>query len=314
MINLSHVTGARILAVTLLSGLWAAGCSSSNTPTATGGSTGGSSSTSTTPTGGSTSATGTTGTGGNTTATATGGSTSSAATGGANNTATGGSNSTGTGGATSTAGSSSVACDTTNGSYTENTTFGTAASTAPYTVNSWTWATGAVIPTVTQTTTSPTGIDCSAGCAVLTANYADTTPAYAAGLIIEYFGSAAASVNNLLNETITVKVAVVVTLATGATTAPALALDLFGFDTTTGVNTNVWTSTLGSVTSLDASTGFHTVTHKVIDEGVPSWAVTRTLCASQLHSIGIRVQNSAAITADTAATIAIYVQSIAVAP
>jgi len=167
---------------------------------------------------------------------------------------------------------------------------------------------------VTQTTTSPTGIDCSAGCAVLTANYADTTPAYAAGLIIEYFGSAAASVTNLLNETITIKVAVVVTPASGATTAPTLTLDLFGFDTTTGVNSNLWTSTLGTVTALDASTGFHTVTHKVIDEGVPSWAVTRTLCASQLHSIGIRVQNSAAITADTATTIAIYVQSISVAP
>jgi hypothetical protein len=206
-----------------------------------------------------------------------------------------------------------AACGTTNGTHTENTTFGTAGSTAPYALNQWGWGT-ATIPTVTQTTTGPTGIDCSTGCAVLTTNFAAGTAAYSAGLIVDYFGTTDTSVENLLNETITIKLAVSVTAASGATAAPPVGVELFGFDTTTGVNTNIWLSSLGTLTELDAASGFHTKTYKVVDAQVPSWAPTRTVCADSLHSIGIRLQNSAAIDATNAATIAVYVQSVSVAP
>lgn len=284
-------------------GLVSVGCSSSSNNPASGA--GGSTST----TGGG--ATGTTG-GSTSASSSTGG--AAATTGGSTGTpaATGGSSSAG--GNTGTAGS--TACGTTNGTYTENTTFATAASTAPYKLNSWgTWG-STTTPTVTQTTTGPTGIDCSAGCAVLTLDFAAGTAAYAAGLITEYFGTTDTSVENLLNETITAKVAVSITQASGATVAVPISIDWVGYDTftdSTGVD-NVWVINVGTASSLDVANGFQSKTLKVTDQGVPSWAVVRTVCASGLHSIGIRIQNSAAIDATNGATVSLYVQSIAVAP
>ena len=305
--NVSYVTGSRILGVLLLGGLWAAGCSSSSsnpTTAATGGSssaadTGGATSTSTEATGGNTSA-------------ATGGATSNGSTGGATSAgATGGSNAAG--GNTSAGGS--TGCGTTNGDHAENITFGTAASTTPYVVNSWGWGT-ATKPVVAQTTTGPTGLDCSTGCATLTLEFADGTAQYSGGQIVQYFGTATDSVMNLLNETITVKAAVTVTQASGATVAVPIDINLIGQDTyvsTNGVD-NEWVDSLGSATTLDAALGFQTKTHKVIDAGVPSWAVTRTVCGSGLHDIAITIQNNKAIDATNGATVVLYVQSIAIAP
>jgi hypothetical protein len=233
--------------------------------------------------------------------------------------ATGGTQTTGTGGQTGgTGGSSSTTatCGTTDGSYTENTTFATEGSTAPYLLNKWgTWG-NATIPALAQTTTGPTGLDCSAGCAALTMDFSDGTKQYSAGSIVEYFGTATDSVLDLLNETITVKLAMTVTQATGATASVPISISLFGQDTftsTTGVD-NLWVNDLGSASSLDAASGWHTATYKVTDAAVPSWKATRTVCASGLHSIGITIQNNDAITADNGGVVTLYIQSFGVSP
>jgi hypothetical protein len=224
------------------------------------------------------------------------------------NAGSGGSN----GGTTGTA----AECDSTTGSYTENTTFGTEGSAAPYEVNKWgTWGNDTV-PKVGQTTTGPDGLDCSSGCATLTIDFSSGTAQYSAGVIVEYFGSASDSVMNLLNETITAKIAVSVQPADGATSSPPIVVNLFGQDATTsssGVD-NVWVYDLGGIDSLKAADGWHTVSKKVADERVPSWSPARTVCAASLHSMGIRIQNNSAIDAATAAVVTLYVQSFEVAP
>jgi hypothetical protein len=119
---------------------------------------------------------------------------------------------------------------------------------------------------------------------------------------------------NLLNETITAKIAVTVAQANGATAVVPISISLFGQDTytsTTGVD-NVWVDDLGSATSLDAAKGWHTVTYKVVDAKVPSWSPTRTVCASDMHDIGISIQNNTAIDAINGAVVTLYVQSFAV--
>jgi hypothetical protein len=121
---------------------------------------------------------------------------------------------------------------------------------------------------------------------------------------------------NLLNETITAKIAVAVAQASGATTAVPISLNLLGQDTyvsTTGVD-NAWVDDLGSASSLDAASGWHTVTYKVVDAEVPSWKPTRTVCASAMHAMGISIQNSAAIDGTNGAVVTLYVQSVAVGP
>jgi len=215
---------------------------------------------------------------------------------------------------TSTGGSTSAACGTSDGNYKEDTTFGTSGSTAPYNLNKWgTWGDGTE-PTLTQTTTGPSGLDCGSGCATLTLDYSDTTKPYSAGSFVEYFGTASDSVANLLNETITAKIAVGVKQASGASTAVPISINLFGQDTYTsssGVD-NAWSNDLGSASSLDAASGWHTVTFKVVDAKVPSWSPTRTVCASALHAIGITIQNTAAIDGTNGAVVTLYVQSVAV--
>jgi hypothetical protein len=230
--------------------------------------------------------------------------------GGASTGGAGGGSTTSTGGSTSTPG----ACGTSDGSYQEDTTFGTSGSTAPYNVNQWgTWG-NATKPTLTQTTTGPSGLDCSSGCAMLTLDYSDGTANYTAGSFVEYFGTASDSVQNLLNETITAKIAVGVAQASDATTAVPISINLFGQDTytsTSGVD-NAWSNDLGSASSLDAASGWHTVTFKVVDAQVPSWSPTRTVCASALHAMGITIQNTAAIDGTNGAVVTLYVQRAAV--
>ncbi len=275
--------------------LGAMGCSSDSTSSGTGGSasvTGGSTSNPPGPTGG---VTGTaTGGASGTSVTQTGGST------GAGTTAaqTGGATA---GGATSTA----ATCGTANGTVNQASAFATTLD--PWKKNAWPVAwTGNGLELVT---TAPTGIDCSAGCAHLWADFTDGTAAYGGSAMEQYFGATDTSVENLLNETVTIKLAIVVT---GAATVPA-EIDLDGLDTfaTTTYVDNVWVNKLGTFTALAAPT---TVTYKVVDARVPSWAATRTVCASSLHTLRIVVTNSAAITADTAAKVDVYVQSVTIAP
>ena len=230
--------------------------------------------------------------------------------GGASTGGAGGGSTTATGGSTSTSG----ACGTSDGSYQEDTTFGTSGSTAPYKLNQWgTWG-SATKPTLTQTTTGPDGLDCGSGCAMLTLDYSNGTAQYTAGSFVEYFGTASDSVENLLNETITAKIAVGVVQASDATTAVPISINLFGQDTytsTSGVD-NAWSNDLGSASSLDAASGWHTVTFKVVDAKVPSWSPTRTVCASALHAMGITIQNTATIDGTNGAVVTLYVQSAAV--
>ena len=252
-----------------------------------------------------------------------GGSGGSGGAGGASSSSSGGASSGGASGGTSTASSSggtggstasAGACSTTDGSYKEDTTFGTAGSTDPYKLNKWgTWGNG-IEPTLTQTTTGPSGLDCSAGCAILTLDYSDSTKQYAAGSFVEYFGTTSDAVENLLNETITVKIAVGIKQASGATTAVPISINLFGQDTytsTSGVD-NAWSNDLGSASSLDAAFGWHTVTFKVVDAKVPSWSPTRTVCASALHAFGITIQNTAVIDGTNGAVVTLYVQRASV--
>jgi len=218
----------------------------------------------------------------------------------------------GTGGSTGTAG-----CGTTNGTYTEATTFATATKTTPYSMNAYNF--GTTNPTsFTQTTTGPTGLDCSAGCAMMTLSFGAGLLQYGAGSqFVQYFGATATDVKNLLNETVTMKIAVTLTPATGATAPLPVTVGMFAQDTFTSTNggtDNIWTYDLGTPASLDAASGWHTVTYKVTDANVPSWQPTRWVCASALHDIGIVIQNNAAITATNAGTITLYVQSVTVSP
>jgi hypothetical protein len=219
---------------------------------------------------------------------------------------------TGTGGSTSASG-----CDTTNGTYTEATTFATATKTTPYSLNSYGFGTPDP-SSLTQTTTGPAGLDCSAGCATMTLSFAAGLAQYGAGAqFVQYFGAIATDVKNLLNETATMKIAVTLTPATGATAALPVTVGMFAQDTFTSTNggtDNIWTDDLGTPASLGAASGWHTVTYKVIDAHVPSWAPTRWVCGSALHDLGIVIGNNAAITATNAGTITLYVQSVAVAP
>lgn len=252
------------------------------------------------------------GSGGQAGATATGGASSGGSSGGG--TATGGSTTTSSGGSAAATGGSSGACSTSNGTYQENTTFGSAGVTAPYNLNKWgTWG-DATEPTLTQTTTGPSGLDCSSGCAVLTVDFSNGTAQYSAGSFVEYFGTTTDAVTNLLNETITVKVAVTTTQASGATASVPMTIRLFGQDTytsTTGVD-NIWNDDLGSASTLDAASGWHTASYKVVDANVPSWSPTRTVCASGLHSIGITIQNTATIDGTNGAVVTLYVQSVTI--
>jgi hypothetical protein len=149
---------------------------------------------------------------------------------------------------------------------------------------------------------------------MLTIDFSNGTAQYSGGSFVEYFGTASDSVENLLNETITAKIAVGVAQASGATTAVPISINLFGQDTyvsTSGVD-NAWSHDLGGASSLDAASGWHTVTYKVTDVQVPSWSPTRTVCASALHAMGVSIQNSATIDGTNGAVVTLYVQSVAV--
>jgi hypothetical protein len=231
-------------------------------------------------------------------------------------TGTDGAAGTGTGGATAGGSTGASGCDTTSGTYTEATTFATATKTTPYSMNAYNF--GLTNPTsLTQTTTGPTGLDCSAGCAMMTLSFGAGLAQYGAGSqFVQFFGATATDVKNLLNETVTMKIAVTLTPATGATAALPVTVGMFAQDTFTSASgtDNIWTYDLGTPASLDAASGWHTVTYKVIDAHVPSWAATRWVCGSTLHDLGIVIQNNAAITATNAGTVALYVQSVTVAP
>jgi hypothetical protein len=281
----------------------AVGCGSSESSGATGGSSGG----------GATGSAGTSGAsnGGTAGSKQSGGTTSTTSTAAGGTT---GATSTSAGGGSSS--STSTACGTTTGTYTEKRTFATAGTTDPFKLNKWgTWGNGTA-PTLSQTATGPSGLDCSSGCAVLTMDFSSGTTQYSAGSFVEYFGTSTDAVFNLLGETITVKIALTVTKATGAVSDPPINIILFGQDTfvsTTGVD-NSWGDDLGDAASLDAATGWHSVTYQVGDEKVPSWNPTRTVCASGIHALGINVQNNAVIDDTNAAVVTMYVQSVAVAP
>ena len=254
----------------------------------------------------------------------TGGASSGGASGGSNGSGgevgTGGASSGGASGGSSTAistggsTSSSGSCGTTDGTYNENTTFGTTGATDPYKLNNWgTWGNGTG-PTLTQTTTGPSGLDCGSGCAMLTIDFSDGTAQYSAGAFEEYFGPAGDSTPNLLNETITAKIAVEVAKASGANSDVPIYISLFGQDTyatTNGVD-NMWSDDLGQASSFDTASGWHTVTFKVVDANVPSWNPTRTVCASDLHAMGFTIQNYAAIDGSNGAVVTLYVQSVAI--
>ncbi|HEX7507108.1 MAG TPA: hypothetical protein VF550_10070 [Polyangia bacterium] len=246
--------------------------------------------------------------GGNSTASSSGGS------GGSGGDSSGGA-SGGSSTASSSGGSTSSSCGTADGTYKENTTFVTAGSTAPYNLNKWgTWGSGDA-PALTQTTTGPSGLDCGSGCAALAIDFSNGTAQYSGSSFIEYFGTASDSTSNLLNETITAKVAVGIAKASGATTAVPISINLFGQDayaSTSGVD-NAWSDDLGGASSLDASSGWHTVTFKVVDAKVPSWSPTRTVCASALHAMGLTIQNSAVIDGTNSGVVTLYVQSVTVA-
>lgn len=243
-------------------------------------------------------------------------------TGGAGTIATGGDSAVGggasTGGAATTAGGSSSTgndCPKDNGTYTETTTFATAGGTnpiAPYNLNPFGFDTSAA--SVSQTTEGPAGLDCSSGCGVMTLTYTPGLLQYkAGGQFVEYFGTATDSIQNLLNETITLELAVQV-IPSG--TALPVTVTLTGqdtFATTTYVDNN-WSFDLGNLTSLDASKGWHTKTYKVTDTHVPTWAPTRWVCASGMHDVAIAILNNADITDATAATIKLYVKSVSISP
>ena len=251
-------------------------------------------------------------TGGSSTTSSSGG--SGGESGGAGGASSGGASGGSTSSSGGSGGSTSSSCGTTDGSYTEDTTFGTADATDPYKVNKWgTWG-NTTEPTLTQTTTGPSGLDCGSGCAMLTIDFSDGTKQYSAGSFVEYFGTAADSVENLLNETITAKIAVGVAQASGANTAVPISVNLFGQDTYTSTSgtDNAWADDLGSASALDAASGWHTVTFKVVDAQVPSWSPTRTVCASGLHAIGITMQNTADIDGTNGAVVTLYVQGVSV--
>ena len=225
----------------------------------------------------------------------------------------------GANGGSATGGSSSTStdtCGTTNGDYDENTTFGTAGKTDPYQVDQWgTWGDGTT-PTLTQTTTGPSGLDCSSGCAVLTVDFSKDTTQYSGGSLVEYFGTAAESVQNLLNETVTAKIAIEVKQASGATVDVPININMFGRDayaSTTGVD-NVWSYGLGAATSLDAAVGWHAVNYQVVDVGAPTWSPSRTVCASAMHGIGLTLQANSNIDDTNGAVVTLYVQSVTVGP
>lgn len=285
------MTKATLFALAALAGaaFVSTGCGSSdNPPSGTGGKSGG--------TGGSAGS-------GGTSTTAAGGS-------GAGGSGTGGSSAGGAGGGSGT----SAACDTKDGTYQENTTFTTSGSTDPYKLNKWgTWGNGTE-PTLTQTTSGPSGLDCGAGCAALTIDFSGGTKQYSAGSFVQFFGNSSDSVTNLLNETITVKVALAVKQASGASKDVPIQVNLFGQDPTTSSNgvDNLWTYDLGGASSLDAASGWHTMSFKVVDAKVPSWSPTRTVCASGLHAIGITIQNSEVIDDSNGSVVTLYVQSVTI--
>jgi hypothetical protein len=245
-----------------------------------------------------------------------GGNGGSTGAGGASN---GGTTSTPTGsGGSTTANTAASGCATVNGTYTETTAFATTAKTDPYTLNSYSdFAPSSNRASLTQTTTGPAGLDCTAGCAMMTLNYEAGVTQWGGGAqFVQFFGTTATDVTNLLNETITMKVAVTATPASGATAAVPVTVAMFAQDTytsTSGVD-NMWVYDLGTLTALDSASGWHTVKYKVVDAHVPSWAATRWVCASSLHDIGVVIQNKEAITATNAGTITLYVQSVTVSP
>jgi hypothetical protein len=246
---------------------------------------------------------------------ATGGSNGSGGKTGSGGSATGGTGggSSATGGTGGGGGSTAASCGTTDGTESLNTTFETDGSTKPFEVNKWgTW--GGAEPTLEQTKSGPSGLDCSSGCAKLTVDYKKGTGQYSAGLAEQYFGAAATSTLNLLNETMTAKLALVVTKADGASKDVPIVISFTGEDTLVSTNNdNVWVYDLpGGATALDASSGWHTVSHKIVDAEVPSWKPTRTVCASGLHDIAIRIQNTAAIDDTNAALVTLYIQSVTV--
>jgi hypothetical protein len=246
---------------------------------------------------------------------ATGGSNGSGGKTGGGGSATGGTGggSSATGGTSGGGGSTAASCGTTDGTESLNTTFETADSTKPFEVNKWGTWTGAE-PLLEQTTSGPSGLDCSSGCAKLTVDYKAGTGQYSAGLAEQYFGAATTSTLNLLNETMTAKLALVVKKADGASKDVPIVISFTGEDTLVSTNNdNVWVYDLpGKAAALDAASGWHTVSYKIVDAQVPSWKPTRTVCASGLHDIAIRIQNTEAIDDSNAALVTLYIQSVSV--
>jgi hypothetical protein len=208
---------------------------------------------------------------------------------------------------TGTAGGS-TGCPTVNGSYTESTTFGTAGSTSPYQGNVWSSAIAVSTPPLVQTTIGASGVDCSAGCARFTTTWPAGTGQYAGGNAVNFLAGA----TNMLNETVTINLAVVVTRADGATDDPPVEIDLAVFKDFSGQATGYWTASLGSLSSLAEQ--FHTFTQKLTDIGVPKSQPSATICASAVTALAIQVGSTASVTQANAGTLDIYIQSISVAP
>lgn len=256
------------------------------------------------------SSSGSAGSGGSSSQSSSAGSGGSASSGGKSSSSSGSSGGSSSGGSTTSA----AACGSEDGTYQESTTFSTSGATTPYTLNKWgTWG-NETEPSLTQTTTAPDGLDCASGCAALTIDFSNGTKQYSAGSFVQFFGTSSDSVANLLNETITVKVALQVEPASGADKDVPISLSLFGQDPTTSSNgvDNLWVHDLGSTSSLAAASGWHTITFKVVDAKVPSWSPTRTVCASDLHAMGITIQNNKDIDDGNGGVITLYVQSITV--
>jgi hypothetical protein len=148
----------------------------------------------------------------------------------------------------------------------------------------------------------------------LTIDFANGTKQYSAGSFVQFFGTSSDSVTNLLNETITVKVALATKKASGASKEVPISVSLFGQDPTTSSNgvDNLWVYDLGGVSSLDAASGWHTLSFKVVDAQVPSWSPTRTVCASGMHAIGITVQNNEVIDDSNGSVVTLYIQSVTI--
>lgn len=307
--KLTSYTRVSLLAVSTLAAIWASGCSDDDpdstaaggTASDVGGNTGTGGKTST-GTGGKT----TTGTGG---ATATNGGTTGV--GGATPTSGGTTAAGGTttaGGTTSTAGKTSTAgtagagatCGTTPSTITTQTT-SFATDLGGFTINAASSPNpGKALTQLTDATIG--GGMCGSGCAVITGTFAAADPTWGNGVIVQKAFSAS---TNLVGAKIVAQVAI---------DNPNNTPIQFKIFAQTGNPDWVWAEK-GTIdtASLSLATGVHTFEYPIVD--VPGTGTTKTFCAASVFQYGIQIQtNSTAVTATTAGTVKVYLQSISVVP